>query len=152
MLKRVESFLSGKLPAALTVRDQRAAALLELDEVVVAAVAALKERGFVSPYLKAFVIARINPLRFQRGGEPKFDETVEKMLASARKFDAAKIKPDQVAAASGLPRIRRRRCIEERGPSPFRSLSPPRPWAMPERGSRGGSTIRAGCRRRRSST
>jgi ParB family chromosome partitioning protein len=103
VLKRVESFLSGKLPAALTVRDERAAALLELDEVVVAAVSALKERGFVSPYLKAFVLARINPIRFQRGGDPKFDETIGKMLASAKKFDPAKIKADQVAAASGPP-------------------------------------------------
>ena len=103
VLKRVESFLASKLPAALAVREERSAALLELDEVVVAAVASLKERGFVSPYLKAFVIARINPLRFQRGGEPTFDETIAKMLASARKFDAAKIKPDQVAAASGPP-------------------------------------------------
>ncbi|HEX4826132.1 MAG TPA: ParB N-terminal domain-containing protein [Candidatus Polarisedimenticolaceae bacterium] len=103
MLKRVETFLASKLPAALAVRDERAAALLELDEAVVAAVAELKERGFVSPYLKAFVIARINPLRFQKGGDPKFDETVAKMLASAKKFDAAKIKADQVAAASGPP-------------------------------------------------
>ena len=103
MLKRVEAFLSAKLPAALGVRDERAAALLELDEAVVAAVAELKERGFVSPYLKAFVIARINPLRFQKGGDPKFDETVAKMLASAKKFDAAKIRADQVAAASGPP-------------------------------------------------
>jgi ParB family chromosome partitioning protein len=103
VLKRVEAFLGSKLPAALAVRDERSEALLELDEAVVAAVAALKERGFVSPYLKAFVIARINPLRFQRGGEPKFDETIAKMLASAKKFDAAKIKPENVAAASGPP-------------------------------------------------
>lgn len=103
VLKRVEAFLSAKLPSALAVRDERAAALIELDDVVAAAVAALKERGFVSPYLKAFVIARINPLRFQRGGDPTFDETVAKMLASARKFDPAKIKADQVAAASGPP-------------------------------------------------
>ena len=103
VLKRVESFFGSKLPAALAVRDERAAALLELDEAVVAAVAALKERGFVSPYLKAFVIARVNPIRFQRGGDPKFDETIAKMLASAQKFDAGKIKADQVAAASGPP-------------------------------------------------
>ena len=103
VLKRVESFLGTKLPAALAVREERSAALLELDEAVVAAVAALKERGFASPYLKAFVIARINPIRFQRGGEPEFDATIGKMLASARKFDAAKIKADQVAAASGPP-------------------------------------------------
>ncbi len=103
VLKRVESFLSAKLPAALTVRDERAGALLTLDELVVAAVAALKERGFVSPYLKAFVIARINPIRFQRGGDPEFDETIGKMTASAKKFDAGKVKADQVAAASGPP-------------------------------------------------
>jgi ParB family chromosome partitioning protein len=103
VLKRVEAFLGGKLPAALAVRDERAAALIELDDVVAGVVAALKERGFVSPYLKAFVIARINPLRFQRGGDPTFDETIAKMLASARKFDPAKIKADQVAAASGPP-------------------------------------------------
>ena len=28
----------------------------------------LKERGFESPYLRPFVVARINPLRFKRGG------------------------------------------------------------------------------------
>jgi ParB family chromosome partitioning protein len=103
VLKRVESFLSAKLPAALAVREERSAVLLELDEAVVAAVNALKERGFVSPYLKAFVIARVNPIRFQRGGEPRFDETIAKMLASAKKFDPAKVKADQVAAASGPP-------------------------------------------------
>jgi ParB family chromosome partitioning protein len=103
MLRRVEGFLASKLPAALATREERAAALMELDDAVIAAVAALKERGLQSPYLKAFVIARINPLRFQRGGEPKFDETVAKMLASAKRFDAAKIKADQVAAASGPP-------------------------------------------------
>jgi ParB family chromosome partitioning protein len=103
VLKRVEAFLGSKLPAALAVREERSAALLELDDAVVAAVAGLKERGFVSPYLKAFVIARVNPIRFQRGGEPKFDETIGKMLASAKKFDPAKIKADQVAAASGPP-------------------------------------------------
>ena len=103
VLKRVEAFSGSKLPAALAVRDERAAALLELDEVVAAKVAELKERGFLSPYLKAFVIARINPLRFQRGGEPTFDETIGKMLGSAKKFDSGKIKADQVAAASGPP-------------------------------------------------
>ena len=103
MLKRVEEFMSAKLPAALKAREERAAALLELDDAVVAAVAALKERGFESPYLKAFVVARINPLRFQRGAKSTFEETVPKMLASAKKFDASKVKADQLAAASGPP-------------------------------------------------
>ena len=91
-------------PGGLAVRDERAAALLALDEAVVAAVAALKERGFVSPHLKAFVIARINPLRFQRGGDPKFDETIAKMLASASKFDAAKIEAGERGGGPRGPR------------------------------------------------
>jgi ParB family chromosome partitioning protein len=103
MLRRVEAFLASKLPAALETRAERAKALIELDDAVIAAVAALKERGFVSPYLKAFVVARVNPLRFQRGAKATFDDTVAKMLASARKFDAAKVKADQLAAASGPP-------------------------------------------------
>ena len=103
MLRRVEAFLASKLPSALETRAERARAMIELDDAVVAAVNALKERGFVSPYLKAFVVARVNPLRFQRGAKAGFDETVEKMLASAKKFDSAKVKADQLAAASGPP-------------------------------------------------
>ncbi len=103
VLKRVEKFLGAKLPRALETRAARAAKLLELDEAVNAAVAALKERGFQSPYLKAFVVARINPLRFKRGAKAEFDETVDKMLKSAQRFDAAKVKADQVAGAGGAP-------------------------------------------------
>ena len=40
--------------------------MLELNQAVEETVKGLKERGFESPYLKAFVVARINPLRFQR--------------------------------------------------------------------------------------
>jgi ParB family chromosome partitioning protein len=103
VLRRVEAFLGSKLPAALAIREEHAAAMIELDDAVIAAVAALKERGFESPYLKAFVVARINPLRFQRGAKATFEETIPKMLASAKKFDAAKVKADQLAAASGPP-------------------------------------------------
>jgi ParB family chromosome partitioning protein len=56
-----------------------------------------------SPYLRAFVIARINPIRFQRKSVPDFDETIDKMIASAKKFDASKIKADQVAKTGGPP-------------------------------------------------
>jgi ParB family chromosome partitioning protein len=101
VLKRVEKFLSAKLPAALETRARMAAKLIELDDAVADAVAKLKERGFESPYLKAFVVARVNPLRFQRGAKAEFDETIDKMLASARKFDAGKIRADQVASAGG---------------------------------------------------
>lgn len=103
VIRRVEKFLGAKLPAALETRRARAARLLELDEAVNAAVAALKERGFTSPYLKAFVVARINPLRFKRGAKADFDETIDKMAKSAQRFDAAKVKTDQIAGAAGPP-------------------------------------------------
>ena len=48
-------------------------------------------------------VARINPLRFQRKPTADFDETIDKMLASARRFDPGRIKVDQVARAGGPP-------------------------------------------------
>jgi len=103
VLKRIDQFLSSRLSQSIKVRQERAGRLLELDEAVNQAVKALKDRGFESPYLKAFVVARINPLRFKRGATADFDETIDKMLASARKFDPAKIRADQVAQAAGAP-------------------------------------------------
>lgn len=103
VVKRVDKFLAQKLAAALETRAARAARVLELDEAVNAAVADLKERGFQSPYLKAFVVARINPLRFKRGATGDFDDVMEKMLKAAQRFDAAKVRADQLAGASGPP-------------------------------------------------
>jgi ParB family transcriptional regulator, chromosome partitioning protein len=103
VLKRTETFGAGKLSRALEERRERAERLIELDVAVAEAVKRLKDRGFQSPYLRAFVVARINPLRFKRGAKADPDETLAKMLASARRFDAEKIRPDQVASASGPP-------------------------------------------------
>jgi len=100
VLKRVESFLGSKLPKALETREARGARLLELEDAVGEAVAALKERGFESPYLKNFVVARINPLR-ARGAKGDFDETIGKMLAAAERFDAGKVKSEQLARTGG---------------------------------------------------
>jgi ParB family chromosome partitioning protein len=101
ILKRIDAFLGKPLARALEVRADRAASLLELDEAVVAAMKGLKDRGFESPYLRAFVVARINPIRFQRGAKAEFDETIQKMTASARKFKAENVKPEQLARAGG---------------------------------------------------
>jgi ParB family chromosome partitioning protein len=101
LLKRIDAFLGKPLAKALETRAERAKALLELDAAVVAAMAALKQRGFESPYLRPFVVARINPIRFQRSAKPGFDETIEKMLASAKKFKAEGVKPEQLARAGG---------------------------------------------------
>jgi ParB family chromosome partitioning protein len=103
ILKRCDRFLSAKLPNALATRRERAEKLIELNELVNEAVKAMKSRGLESPYLKAFVVARINPLRFSKSKDPDFDATIDKMLASARKFDSSKIKADQVARTGGPP-------------------------------------------------
>ena len=102
ILKRIDEFLAMKLSKALEIRRERARRLLELDEAVSAAVAGLKARGFQSPYLKAFVVARINFLRFKKG-KAEFGETLDRLIAAAKKFDISKVKPDQVATAGGPP-------------------------------------------------
>jgi len=102
ILKRIDEFLGVKLSKALEVRRERAQQLLTLDEAVNAAVAALKAHGFQSPYLKAFVVGRINYLRFKKG-KAEFDDTIAKLIAAAQKFDAAKVKPGQITASGGPP-------------------------------------------------
>ena len=102
VLRRCDRFLRRKLPDALMERRLRADKLLELNDLVNEAVASLKAKGMQSPYLKAFVVARINPLRFTRKAAD-FDETIDKMLGSARRFDASKIRSDQVARTGGPP-------------------------------------------------
>jgi ParB family chromosome partitioning protein len=103
ILKRCDKFLAAKLPSALATRRERAEKLLELNELVNEAVKGMKSRGLESPYLKAFVVARLNPLRFQRKPTADFDETIDKMIASARRFDASKVKADQIARSGGPP-------------------------------------------------
>ncbi len=104
VLKRTEEFLAAKVSAALGKREGRRDRLMALDEGVAKAVKALKDRGFESPYLKAYVIARVNPLRFQRDKKPAdFDDTLDKMEKGLAKFDPSKVKADQLARASGPP-------------------------------------------------
>jgi ParB family transcriptional regulator, chromosome partitioning protein len=103
ILRRTEKFQSAPLPQALETRRERAARILELDAAVTEAMKKLKERGFESPYLRPFVVARINPIRFKRGGNPDVDETIDTMLAAARRFDAGRVRADQVAKAGGAP-------------------------------------------------
>ncbi len=101
ILVRTDEFMAARLAKAIAEREGRAKRLLELDEAVNAAVKKLKERGFESPYLKSFVVARINFLRFAKG-EIDFESAIERMLASAKKFDAGKIKTDDVARSGGV--------------------------------------------------
>jgi ParB family chromosome partitioning protein len=108
IVRRCEEFSPGPIARSLEERKKRAARLLALDDAVNACVEALKEHGLKSAYLKPFVVARLNPLRFQRAPRPgrplpraDLAATIEKMLASAKKFDASKVKPQDVARMGG---------------------------------------------------
>ena len=100
-IKRAEAFLKLPLAEALGVREARADKLLELDDTVVGVVEALKGRGMQSPYLKNFVVARINFLRFKKEGAVEFDPTVNRMIASARKFNLDKVNREDLGRMSG---------------------------------------------------
>jgi ParB family chromosome partitioning protein len=102
-LKKVDAFLDEKLGRAQAERERRAKKLLELDEAVTAAVNRLKERGLTSPYLRAFVVARVNPLRFIKGAPPPFDELMETMTKRARGMNLDKIKTEDLARSGGAP-------------------------------------------------
>lgn len=100
-LKASDDFLDEPIADALVVRRNRAARLLEIDERVVEIVAELKERGFDSPYLRNFVVARLRPFRPRGKPAPGADELLDHMQQAAAKFDVAKIRADQVAKTAG---------------------------------------------------
>ena len=77
--------------------------MISLDDAVEEAVAKLREKGLTSPYLKAFVVARVNPLRFSKGEPPPMAELLETMAARARKIDPAKITSADLARSGGAP-------------------------------------------------
>jgi ParB family chromosome partitioning protein len=99
-LKRVEEFLEKPLPKALAAREERAEALMELDKKVGEILEKLKEKGFTSPYLRPFVTARINPIRFAKETSMSPEELIKKMKASADKFDAGKVTQQQIASTA----------------------------------------------------
>jgi ParB family chromosome partitioning protein len=102
-LRRVDEWLQQPLPEAMAERERRAAALLELDDAVNDAVAKLKDRGLTSPYLKTFVVARINPLRFIKGDPPGFDELLNTMTRRARGLKVDRIRSEDLARSGGAP-------------------------------------------------
>jgi len=105
ILRRVDGFLKKNLREALEIRQARFRTLLELDDAVTKQVEALKARGLTSPYLKSFVVARINPIRFRpKDAEPlSFEEVMDRMAKAIAKFNAEKIKMEDLARSGGAP-------------------------------------------------
>lgn len=103
VLKKTESFLDEKMNEALKTRAEHAKRLLDLDFKVAKMVDKLKEKGLKSPYLKTFVVARINPLRFSKEKSPDFDKTLDKMEAGLEKMNPEKIEMRHLASLAGAP-------------------------------------------------
>jgi ParB family chromosome partitioning protein len=105
VLKRVDEFLKRPLRASLETRRERARRVLALDDRIVEQVEALKAKGLTSPYLKSFVVARVNPLRFRPKEAPalSFDDALERMARAADKFNPDKVRVDEVARSGGAP-------------------------------------------------
>ncbi|HET8547586.1 MAG TPA: ParB N-terminal domain-containing protein [Bryobacteraceae bacterium] len=102
VLRRVEEFSEEPIRTAMKVHARRAAKLAELEDRVAEIVAGLKERGLQSPYLRPFVVARINPLRWIKGDElPPAEKVLQSMLDRAAKFNVDKIRQQDLAGAYG---------------------------------------------------
>ena len=103
ILRKVDALLPQACSKAMAERQRRAALVLTLDDAVAGAVARLKEKGFDSPYLKAFVVGRINPLRFMKGEPPPMEELFAQMTKRAAGMDPGKVKSEDVARSGGAP-------------------------------------------------
>ncbi len=103
VVRRLEKFSDEPLSKSIRSHEKHAALLMELDARVGEAVAKLKARGFASPYLRSFVVARINPLRWIQGEPPPLEEVLKTMRDRAAKFNADKVKQEDLASAGGAP-------------------------------------------------
>jgi ParB family chromosome partitioning protein len=101
VVRRLSTFSDEPLARALKLREKHAAMLKDLDARVADVVNRLKAKGLVSPYLKSFVVARINPLRWIQGEPPPIEEVLKTMRERATKFNVEKIKQADIVATGG---------------------------------------------------
>ena len=108
LLRKVDRFSGKTLPSSPREREGHASCLLQIDGQVKQIIEALRERGFKSPYLRNFVVARINPVCFHRAkkgsDEPlmTLSAALTRMAASARKFDAGSVRDSDLALVAAL--------------------------------------------------
>jgi ParB family chromosome partitioning protein len=107
-LKKVDRFTDRTLPVSLRTREDHAARLIAIDDQVKKIIAKLEKKGFKSPYLRTYVVARINPVRFHRAkkGETQaampIKEALTRMAAAAKRFDPDSVKPGELALVAAV--------------------------------------------------
>ena len=85
------------MPKSLAKRAEFAEQLLKIDTRVSEIVTELKAKGLESPYLRNFVVARVNPIRFLKGKTMPINEALDKMEQAATKFKTDKISVSDLA-------------------------------------------------------
>ena len=103
ILRRLEEFSAQPLRKALAVHEDHAEQLFELDTLITEVVNKLKDRGLTSPYLRTFVVARINPLRWIKDEPPPLAQVLKGMRDKAAKFNVEKISQQDIARTGGAP-------------------------------------------------
>jgi ParB family transcriptional regulator, chromosome partitioning protein len=103
ILRRIEAFLDEAIAPSLRERERRAAKLLAADDDLTAIIEKLKAKGLTSPYLRSFVVARVNPIRFSTSTEFDFDDVLDRMRRAASKFKIDKIRQQDIVRAGGAP-------------------------------------------------
>ncbi|HWM43990.1 MAG TPA: hypothetical protein VNP36_16250 [Burkholderiales bacterium] len=103
IVRRLTTFSDESINKAIRIHEKHAGMLMDLDERVAEAVKKLKDKGFVSPYLRAFVVARINPLRWIQGEPPPLEEVLKTMRDRAARFNVDKINQSDLANMGGAP-------------------------------------------------
>ena len=103
LLKKVDRFSDRTLAASLRDREGYAARLLQIDAQTKKIIAALQAKGFKSPYLRNYVVARINPVRFHKikKGDNQtpmpIAEALTRMAAAAKNFKLESVSNSDLA-------------------------------------------------------
>jgi ParB family chromosome partitioning protein len=102
-LKKVDRFSERTLATSLRERESFAARLQEIDNHVKKIITGLQARGFKSPYLRNYVVARINPVRFHKvkkgdtGPPMPIAQALTRMAAAARTFKIESVSNSDIA-------------------------------------------------------
>ena len=99
-VRRLTDFSDEPLSKALKAHEKTAESLMELDEKVAGVVEKLKAKGFKSPYLKTFVVARSNPLRFMKEA-PELEDLIKTIRGKVERFNVDKIRQEDITASGG---------------------------------------------------
>ena len=108
LLKKVDRFVERTLPVSLRQREGYAARIAEIDAEVKRIIDALQARGFKSPYLRNYVVARINPVRFHRAKKNEtappmpIGEALTRMAVAAKKFNLSSVSRGDLALVAAV--------------------------------------------------